>query len=121
MTILDAIRRVDALRHNTFSQEEKVRWLATLDSRIHKEILSTHEGCPDFRPYTAVTPLDQVLLVPEPYEELYLYWLQAFMDFYSDEAGRFNQSMQLFKAAYDAFEADYNRTHLPLGQKFKYV
>ena len=120
MTILDAIRQVDSLRHNTFTQEEKVQWLARVDGMIYKDVLSTHEGCPDFQPYTEDTPLDQVLLVEAPYEELYLHWLQTFMDFYED-VSHFNQSLQMFTAAYDGYKDWYNRTHRPLGRQFSYV
>ena len=120
MTILEAIGQVDALRHNTFGQEEKVRWLGQVDGLVHRELISTHEGAGSFRGYDAQTPLDQELLVPEPYDALYLHYLEAQMDYYQAEVDRYNRSMGMYQALLLAFANDYNRTHLPLGQKFRY-
>ena len=122
MTISEALRRVDALRHNTFSQEEKIRWLAQVDSQIWEDLVCTHEGAEEkaFRAYDAQTPLDQQLLAPPPYDELYLHYLEAQMDYYYGEADRYNRSMGMYRAVLSAFTNFYNRTHRPLGQRFHY-
>lgn len=122
MTILEAIRRVDALQHNTFSQEEKVEWLAQVDALISEELIRTHED-PEgktFRVYDEQTPLDQQLLVPPPFEELYLHYIQAMMDYHNAEYDRYNRSMGMYQATLSAFTNFYNRTHRPLGQRFSY-
>ena len=41
MTILEAIHRVDALRHNTFTQEEKIGW-----SKAYRVIPPRESGMP---------------------------------------------------------------------------
>lgn len=122
MTILEAIRRVDALQHNTFSQEEKVGWLAQVDALVTEELIRTHED-PDgkpFRVYDEQTPLDQELLVPPPFEELYLHYMQAMMDYHNAEYDRYNRSMGMYQSVWSAFTNFYNRTHRPLGQKYRY-
>ena len=120
MTILEAIGRVDALRHNTFCQEEKIRWLAQVDGQVNRELIRTHEDGMDFRPYDAQTPLEQELLVPAPYDELYLHYLEAQMDYYQAEFDHYNRSMGMYQAVFSAFANDYNRTHRPLGHRFRY-
>lgn len=120
MTILEAIGRVDALRHNTFTQEEKIGWLAQVDGLVEVELLRTHEGSEPFRTYDEQTPLDQVLLVPSPYDEMYLHYLQAQMDYHNAEYDRYNRSMGMYQAVRTAFANHYNRTHRPLGQRFEY-
>lgn len=120
MTILGATQRVDALRHNTFSQEEKIQWLAQVDGLVHQELISTHEGAVPFQLYDAQTPLDQELLVPHPYDELYLHYLEAQMDYHQAEFDRYNRSMGMYQAVFSAFANHYTRTHLPLGQRFRY-
>lgn len=120
MTILEAIGRLDALRHNTFRQEEKVQWLSQVDGLVHQELISTHEGGFNFRPYDTQIPLDQELLVPAPYDELYLHYLEAQMDYYQGEMDRYNRSMGMYQAVLAAFANHYNRSHLPLGQRFRY-
>lgn len=122
MTILEAIRRVDALRHNTFSQEEKIGWLAQVDALVTEELVRTHEepNSEPFRVYDEQTPLDQELLVPPPYDELYLHYLSAQMDYHNAEHDRYNRSMGMYQAVWSAFTNFYNRTHRPLGQRFRY-
>lgn len=120
MTMMEAIGRLDALRHNTFSQEEKIQWLNQVDSLVYQEVISTHEGACDFRPYDAQTPLEQTLLVPSPYDELYLHYLEAQMDYYQGETDRYNRAMGMFQSVLTAYINYYNRTHLPLSQGFRY-
>ena len=44
MTIIEAINRIDAIKPNNYTQQEKTSWLSTLDGVIKKEIIDTHEG-----------------------------------------------------------------------------
>lgn len=122
MTILEAISRVDRLEPNGFSQEEKVRWLGQLEGQIFEEILKTHEGgaVQDFRPYDEQTPLDTVLLVGAPFEELYLHDLRAIIHYCNGEYDRFNQAAAMFQKEYKGFVNHYNRTHMPLARPFRY-
>ena len=120
MTIMEALGRLDALRHNTFRQEEKIRWLSQVDGLIFKELISTHEGGGDFQPYDDGTSLEQELLVPAPYDELYLHYLEAQMDYYQEEMDRYNRAMGMYQAVLTAYANDYNRTHMPKGQRFSY-
>ena len=66
------------------------------------------------------TPLEQELLVPPPFEELYLHYLCAMMDYHNAELDRYNHSMGLYRAVLSAFTNFYNRTHMPKGQRFAY-
>jgi hypothetical protein len=122
MTILEAIERVDSLRHNTFTQEEKIGWLAQVDALVAQELIRTHEGADGepFQGYDSRTPLDRELLVPNPYDELYLHYLEAQMDYYHGEYDRYNRSMGMYQAVWLAFANFYNRSNRPLGQRFRY-
>ena len=121
MTIIEAINRLDALKFNTYSQSEKVEWLSSLDRRTRKAIIDTHEGAPDteFSGYDDDTPVSTELLVPAPYDEVCLRWMEAQIDYHNGEFGRYNNSVTMFNNAYSAFERSYNRTHMPLGNKLK--
>ena len=44
MTIMDAIERVDTLKPNQYTEEQKVRWLERLDGQLFLELVCTHEG-----------------------------------------------------------------------------
>ena len=46
MTIIEAINKLDALKFNTYSQNDKVAWLSQLDLAIKRTVLDNHEGNP---------------------------------------------------------------------------
>ena len=122
MTIIEAINRIDAVNPNNYSQPEKVAWLSTLDGVIKKEIIDTHEGAEavTFSGYNEQTPLDTVLLVPAPYDELYLFWLQSKIDYWNADMGKYNNSISMYNTAYSTFEKAYNREHKPISKKLKF-
>lgn len=122
MTLIEAITRIDTLKPNTYSQQEKVRWLSALDGIVKVEIIDTHEGADKvtFDGYDENTDLLTELLVPAPYDDIYLRWLDAQIDYANGEYNRYNNSVQTYNDAYSAFERHYNRTHTPIGKKFKF-
>ena len=122
MTLIEAINRINVLKPNTYSQEEKVSWLSTIDGIIKKEIIDTHEGADEviFNGYDEFTDLSTVLLVPEPYEDVYLRWLEAQIDYANGEYARYNNVMKAYNNAYSSCFRYYNKTHMPLGKKFKF-
>lgn len=122
MTLIEAINRINVLKPNTYSQEEKVSWLSTIDGIIKKEIIDTHEGADEvvFNGYNELTSLSTVLLVPEPYDDIYLRWLEAQIDYANGEYARYNNVVQAYNDAYSAYFRHYNKTHMPLGKKFMF-
>jgi hypothetical protein len=64
--------------------------------------------------------LSTVLLVPAPYDDIYVRWLEAQIDYTNGEYGKYNNSIAMYNAAYTAFANYYNRTHMPKGKKFKF-
>ena len=122
MKILEAITKIDTLKPNSYTQDEKIKWLSTLDGIIKSEIIDTHEGGEGtvFKGYESDTSLDTELLVPSPYCDLYIRYLEAQIDYANAEYGKYNNSMSMYNSAYSSFERYYNRTHMPKGTKFKF-
>ena len=120
MTIIEAINKIDALKPNTYTQSEKVKWLSMLDSLIYKEIVSTHEGNLSFEGYNDDTPIDTVLIAEEPYDDMYIKWLESKIDYYNAEYTRYNNSVTVFNDIYQEFSRYYTRTHKPKTHKVKY-
>lgn len=122
MNISDAIYLVDKLKPNQYSADLKIGWLSKLDGQIFKEVFATHADSPieSFEGYDG-SDMDKELLVPYPYDEdIYNYFLQAQIDKENGETAKYNQSITLYNNAFHAFQAWYNRTHLPIptGQRF---
>jgi hypothetical protein len=122
MTIIEAINKVDVLKPNNYTQSQKVRWLSNLDGIIKKEIIDTHKGGEGivFNEYDDDTLLDTALLVPAPYDDLYIKWLESQIDYNNAEYGKYNNSVTAYNTAYSAYERYYNRHNMPIQRKLKY-
>lgn len=121
MTIIEAINRNDALMHNTYTQTDKVAWLSRLDSMVKKHIIDTHEGDEvTFTGYDDTTDINTELLIPAPYDECYLRWLEAQIHYTNGEYEKYNNAIDMFNTAYKGYQNYYNRTHMPKGKKFKF-
>lgn len=122
MKIIDAINKLDALKFNTYSQSDKVEWLSRLDSMVKRQIIDTHEGADavTFTGYDDSTNLDTELLVPVPYDEMYLRWLEAQIDYHNGEYDKYNNAIIMFNTAFDAYRSYYNGIHKPVshGRRF---
>lgn len=123
MKIAEAISTVDALKPNAYTPEEKIKWLSTLDNKVKSKIIDAHEGGADvaFSGYDSATDQDTELLVPAPYDEMYLRWLEAMIDYHNSDDGRYNNAIILFNNAYEDYKRYYTRTHMPLGQGNRFV
>lgn len=121
MKVMEAIDRTDSLKHNTYTIGEKVEWLSRLDGLVKAQIIDTHEDGEniEFNGYTE-KDMDKDLLIPMPFDEVYIRWLEAQIDYYNGEIARYNNSMMMYQSAFDAYQRQYNQLHMPKGQKLKY-
>lgn len=67
MTITEAIERVDTLKPNQYTDEQKVRWLERLDGQLFLELVCTHEGAEGTLPRYGTDQMDRELLAPDPW------------------------------------------------------
>jgi len=116
MTIEKVIEDCDRLKPNQYVADEKIGWLSDLDGMIKRELIDTHEGGSLilYSPYNASTALSTVLLVPNPYSDMYIKYLFAQIDFNNAEFTRYNNDMMMYNAAYTTYAQYYNRTNMPL-------
>ena len=117
MTIIEAISHVDAVKPNSYRQSEKIKWLSELDGIIKAEIIDTHEGGEgiSFSGYDDATDVATVLLVPAPYDNIYIRYLEMQIDYANNEYGKYNNSMVMYNTAYNAYQSYYNRNHKPVS------
>lgn len=122
MTLMEAIHRIDTIKPNSYTQAEKIKWLSALDGIIKTELIDTHEGAENvvFNGYTEETELNTTLLVPHPYDDIYLFWLESKIDYWNGEMGKYNNSITMYNEAYSNFERYYNRKNMPKSKKFKF-
>lgn len=119
MTIIEAINRIDALVPNTFEEREKIFWLSMLDALVKTDVIDRCEGGADtpFYEYNECTLPETALLVPSPFDEMYLFWMEAKICYYIKEMDQYNNAIVMFNSAFDRFRKHYNRTHKPLRER----
>ena len=142
MTIKEAIDKVNALYPNQYEEDIMVDWLSRLDYQIFHDIILRHvpdlppppfiraesratpldtpphppiPPRPEFTPYT-VDNMAIPLLVPFPYDELYVAYLQMKIDEANHETIQYNNDAVLFNSYYDNFASAYNREHMPISR-----
>ena len=123
MTIAEVISKVDSLKPNTYTPEDKVDWLSNLDARVKTQIIDAHEGGENivFNGYDSLADQDTVLLVPAPYDEMYIRWLEAQIDYHNSDDDRYNNAIILFNNAYEGYKKHYTRTHMPISKGSKFI
>lgn len=116
MTLMEAINHLDAVKPNSYGQREKITWLSNLDGLIKKEIIETHEGGENviFGGYTEAD-LMKSLIAPAPYDDIYIKWLEAKIDYANGEYQKYNNSALAFNEGYQRFARAYHREHRPIN------
>lgn len=115
MTINEAIARVDDLRDNTMAPDIKILWLQMVDQQVYEEIIKGRVGAdavtlPDYSDNNG----ERVLLVPPPYDMLYVYRLEAEICYKNQEIDRQANALTRYNELMDAFAKQYAREHRSL-------
>ena len=119
MTIDQAIDICDRQKPNGYTMEDKIHWLSNLDQMIFDEIIERHEGGPEkFEGYADNVNGSTELLADNAYADMYVKWLFAQIDFANAELARYNHSMAMFNALYEAYAKSYTRKHMPKQPAF---
>lgn len=101
MTAGQAIAALDRLTSNTYDDVQKLAWL----SRVEAGLL------PDSVRYIRMQ-MDTPLQAGEPYDELYIRYLQAQIFLEVGEITRYNNAMALYNNALAQFRRAHIRSHV---------
>lgn len=123
MKINEAINRLDALKSNTYTQSEKIEWLSRLDSMVKRQILDAYDGSSavSFSGYTEDTDPQTELLVPAPFDEIYLRWLEAQIHYHNGEYDKYNNAIMMFNTSFEAYADWYNRHNTPVSRGARFL
>ena len=123
MTIIEAINKADNVKFNTIGQDQKISWLSKLDSMVKTQIIDTHEGGErvSFTGYNADTDLHTQLLIPAAFDEVYLRWMEAQIDYSNGEIDKYNISITMFNTEFEAFATWYHRNHMPVSRGRRFI
>ncbi|MBE5803317.1 MAG: hypothetical protein E7316_02280 [Clostridiales bacterium] len=122
MTTLEVLKRVERDRPGESTREEMLRWLSQLDSKWYEQMILTHEGSEDVeRPEPYDEGVEAELLIPAPYDEVYIHHLYSKIDYRLGEIDRYNNSAMLFNEEWQEARKAYHRAHKPLRTVIDHV
>ena len=116
MYAITIIRRVDELRPNSISGESKAAWLARCDGQIYDRVIRNHEGAHCMRPFMGKTEMEAEygeMMIKEPYDAIYDYYLMAQIDMTNGDWHHYENSMTLYNSALDEWARKWHREHMP--------
>lgn len=99
-TIKEIVEFADGVKPNAFTQEQKTAWISELEGRIQQEVFLMHEV--ETVTYRWGTDQQTQVLVEPPYDNVYLLYLAAKIDFFNGEFGKYQNSMAAFNDAMGA-------------------
>ena len=108
-TLQQALKRIDTICPNAWDDAAKLLWLNECESMIQTRILGIAPG--ECVTYDANSDRSTVLLVPAPFDRLYVYYVIAMCDYAAHETAHYADSMALFNAALDEYAKWHQRTN----------
>ena len=123
MKLGEAISRADEMTPNSCSKEEKIKWLSTLDGLVKEQIIDTHTDSDKvlFSGYDETTDTQAQLLIPAPFDMVYVHWLEAQIHYANGEIKKYNNAVEVFNTELDAYKRFYNRCHMPIGKGRRFL
>jgi len=132
-TVAEIISQYNAERPNQVEDQVKVLWLRKCERMIINEILMSHEhdlesetrvelkvvgshlvvtGAGSFEAHIDSFDMDTPLLVPEPYDDLYLYYLDQRIALNNNDKTRYNTAAAQYNNALLTYQQYVNRTYV---------
>lgn len=111
MTPNKAIEIVDRVKINSYSEEDKLRWISDLDGMVQRLVIQTDK----IKQYSYPEDMDKELLIAAPFENLYILYLEAQIDYHNREYGNYNNSAIMFETQYSEYKKDYIRHNRAKG------
>lgn len=110
MTISEAISQTRKLSGNAVDDNTMCRWLSELDGRL---MLDFYKGG-EWMSYSLPDDEDHELLVPFPWDELYVHYLEAMVYYSNGEFERYRNSYEMYNKKELDYRQWYARTHVPI-------
>ncbi len=111
MRIRELFDYVNSVKPNAFTEADMLVWLNEIEARVQLEVLLRWPG--EVAQYRLPEDRETELLLEPPHTAAYRYWLQAMIDFENGEYGKYQNTMEMFNAAWDGFVAWFAETYRP--------
>lgn len=109
MTINQVIEQVSRLSPGAVEDRDIAGWILALDGRLFTQLQMPEKERPKAWPKDGDVPL----VVPPPYDGLYLLFAQLKMEFYRKDYEEYNNTAVAYNDAVNEFRKAYRREHPP--------
>ena len=102
MTVDEAINFVDEVKPNSFSMRIKVMWLSSLEGRIGANVFLMAPAEVENLKFSLSDEnfkRERELIVKPPHDDIYIFWLEAQIDYHNGEYNKYQSSMAMYNAA----------------------
>lgn len=105
MTPNKAIEIIDRLRPNSYSEEDKLRWINELEGMVQRLVIQSDT----INQLSYPEDMEKELLISAPYDDCYTLFLEAKIDYYNREYSNYNNSAVVFESQFNEYKKDYIR------------
>lgn len=106
-TMNTVIEELGGLKPNVVPDETKMKWIANLDGLISVQVHMDAEPIQ----YKLPNDADKALLVGAPFDDIYVLYCSAMVDFYNREYNNYNFSVSVFNDRLEAYRAYHIQRH----------
>lgn len=118
MKLVELIEHITELRGQQFGTDVMTGWVNEIEAQAVDQVVSHGvEFSGDFEPYQYEMDAEKTLLIPERFQDVYINYLLAKIDFLNQETERYNNDVAMMDAAWKEYHGWYFRNHdlKPLG------
>lgn len=101
VTLGDVIAMVDDIKPNAFSEETKTAWINECEGMVQTRVLLLAQE--SVLSYEFYRDRDRELIVKPPFHKIYWSYLSAMIDFANGEYNKYQNTMQMFNAAFGEY------------------
>ena len=118
MTIRQAIDQLQATKPCGYDEAFMVRWLSRCEALLDQQVLKRYDkASTGFIEFDENTDMDTELIAQEPHDALYLYFLEAQVNYADGDIAQYNNSMTMFNSELELFRREIQRRYRPLRKK----
>lgn len=114
MKLGELIEIIIDTRGQQYDEEYLTDWLNEIEGQAVDEVINQAEGYNiAFVPYDYTHDAEHTLRIPDRFQDVYLNYLYAKIDFGNQETERYNNDVAMYNASYEAYAAWFRRENRP--------
>lgn len=114
MKLGELIENIIGTRGQQYDEEMLTGWVNEIEGQAVDEVINQAEGYNiPFKPYDYSRDAERELQIPNRFQDVYINYLTAKIDFGNQETERYNNDVAMYNSAYEAYAAWFRREHRP--------